>query len=258
MGTGAITQYVDVAQLVLYAFWIFFFGLIYYLQRESKREGYPMHTDRPGRSTVPGLLPMPPVKTYRLAHGGEVQAPHERDAVPPTLAAIPTAAFPGAPLTPTGSNPMLDCIGPGSYAKRVDKPELNHSGDILIVPLRRAPALSVAVQDADPRGMPVVGDDGVVGGTVSDIWVDQAEMVVRYLEVDVPKAAQGPQVLLPMNFARIRNGRVHVRSVLGHQLAAVPRTKHPDQVTSLEEDKIMGYYGGGTLYATPERQETLL
>ena len=29
MDTGAITQYVDVAQLVLYAFWIFFFGLIY-------------------------------------------------------------------------------------------------------------------------------------------------------------------------------------------------------------------------------------
>ena len=26
MDTGAITQYVDVAQLVLYAFWIFFFG----------------------------------------------------------------------------------------------------------------------------------------------------------------------------------------------------------------------------------------
>jgi uncharacterized protein with PQ loop repeat len=31
MQTGAITQYVDVAQLVLYMFWIFFFGLIYYL-----------------------------------------------------------------------------------------------------------------------------------------------------------------------------------------------------------------------------------
>ena len=46
METGAITQYVDVAQLVLYAFWAFFFGLIYYLQRESHREGYPMDSDR--------------------------------------------------------------------------------------------------------------------------------------------------------------------------------------------------------------------
>ena len=31
MGTGAITQNIDIAQLVLYAFWIFFAGLIYYL-----------------------------------------------------------------------------------------------------------------------------------------------------------------------------------------------------------------------------------
>jgi photosynthetic reaction center H subunit len=45
MGTGAITQYIDVAQLVLYLFWIFFAGLIYYLRRENQREGYPMETD---------------------------------------------------------------------------------------------------------------------------------------------------------------------------------------------------------------------
>jgi len=37
MGTGAITGYIDVAQIVLYLFWIFFFGLVYYLQMESKR-----------------------------------------------------------------------------------------------------------------------------------------------------------------------------------------------------------------------------
>ena len=39
MGTGAITQYVDVAQIVLYMFWAFFAGLIYYLVREGHREG---------------------------------------------------------------------------------------------------------------------------------------------------------------------------------------------------------------------------
>ena len=31
-----------------------------------------------------------------------------------------------------------------------------------------------------------------------------------------------------------------------------------DQVTKLEEDRIVGYYGAGTLYATPARQEPLL
>ena len=34
MQTGAITGYIDVAQIALYVFWVFFAGLIYYLQRE--------------------------------------------------------------------------------------------------------------------------------------------------------------------------------------------------------------------------------
>ena len=32
MTTGAITGYIDVAQLVLYAFWIFFIGRVIYLR----------------------------------------------------------------------------------------------------------------------------------------------------------------------------------------------------------------------------------
>jgi photosynthetic reaction center H subunit len=46
-----------------------------------------------------------------------------------------------------------------------------------------------------------------------------------------------------------------VQSILGAQFANVPRNKQPDSVTLLEEDKICAYYGGGTLYATPSRQE---
>ena len=41
-GVGSITGYIDVPQLVLYAFWIFFAALIYYLRQEDKREGYPL------------------------------------------------------------------------------------------------------------------------------------------------------------------------------------------------------------------------
>ena len=48
--TGAFTGYIDVAQLCLYAFWLFFFGLVYYLLRENKREGYPLVSDRTGRA----------------------------------------------------------------------------------------------------------------------------------------------------------------------------------------------------------------
>ncbi len=257
MGTGAITQYVDVAQVVLYMFWAFFFSLIFYLQRESKREGYPMHTDRPGRTYVEGLLPMPTVKTYLLPHGGEVQAPHDRDMIPVKLAATPIAPFPGAPLEPTG-NPMLDNIGPGSYTLRQDHVELTFAGEQAVLPMRNLPELSVAHQDADPRGMPVVGCDGEVGGTVRDIWVERIENQVRFLELEVADNGQGARVLVPMIFTRIRDGQVNVKSVLGKHFAGVPRLRHPEQVTMLEEERIMAYYGAGALYATPERQEPLL
>ena len=49
-----------------------------------------------------------------------------------------------------------------------------------------------------------------------------------------------------------------VRAILASQFAHVPTTRSPDRITLLEEDKICGYYGGGTLYATPSRQEPLL
>ena len=39
------SQNFDFAQLVLYAFWIFFALLVIYLRREDKREGYPLESD---------------------------------------------------------------------------------------------------------------------------------------------------------------------------------------------------------------------
>ena len=76
MPTGAITGYIDVAQLILYAFWIFFAGLIYYLRREDKREGYPLDLRPLGPAlTVQGFPPMPEPKTFLLPHGGTYHAP---------------------------------------------------------------------------------------------------------------------------------------------------------------------------------------
>ena len=49
-----------------------------------------------------------------------------------------------------------------------------------------------------------------------------------------------------------------MRAILGQQFADVPGTRSADQVTLLEEDKIMAYYGGGTLYADPSRLEPLI
>jgi photosynthetic reaction center H subunit len=52
------TDYLDLTQITLYAFWLFFGGLVYYLRREDKREGYPLTRESDG-STVNGF-PMPP------------------------------------------------------------------------------------------------------------------------------------------------------------------------------------------------------
>ena len=68
------------------------------------------------------------------------------------------------------------------------------------------------------------------------------------------------RVLLPMPFAKVNGspGRIDVDAVLASQFADAPSLKIADQVTRLEEDMISGYYGGGTLYATPQRQEPWL
>ena len=82
MPTGAITEYIDVAQITLYVFWAFFAGLIYYLHRENKREGYPLESDRTNaRVKVQGWPRVPAPKTYRLQHGGAT-ATHRRQPRP--------------------------------------------------------------------------------------------------------------------------------------------------------------------------------
>ncbi len=252
MGTGAITQYIDVAQLVLYAFWIFFAFLIYYLVRENHREGYPMVTDNGVKVTG---FPIPDPKTYLLRDGTEVRIPNDFVS-PQVLAAEPAHRWAGAPLVPTGKNPMLDGVGPGAWADRADHPDRDYLGKNLVQPLRLASDFGVQKGDTDPRGLPVMGADGKVGGTVVEMWVDVAESLFRYMEVEV--ASNGRRVLLPMNFARVKRDKVKVGAILGHQFADVPGLRSHDQVTMLEEEKIQAYYGAGTLYAEPSRAEPLL
>jgi len=259
--------YLDVAQVTLYVFWIFFACLIYYLRREDKREGYPLDSTALGGGVVHGFPRMPDPKTYLLRDGHTATLPnHKNDRRDVALA--PVAPWPGAPLEPTG-NPMLDGVGPGSYADREDVPELNMDNVPCIVPLRLAEGTYLESRDPDPRGMKVMGADSEVGGVVTDVWVDRAEALIRYLEVEIATAVPGDagsgplaakRVLLPLPFAKIdgRRGRVWVNAILGSQFADVPATKSLDQVTKLEEDCIVGYYGAGTLYATPARQEPLL
>lgn len=248
----------DVAQVTLYVFWIFFACLIFYLRREDKREGYPLDSTSSGGGAVHGFPRMPDPKSYLLRDGHIATLPnHKNDRR--DVAVAPIAVWPGAPMEPTG-NPMLDGVGPGSWADREDVPELNIDNVPCIVPLRLAEGTYLEPRDPDPRGMKVIGADNEIGGMCTDVWVDRAEALIRYIEVEVTTSGGPKRVLLPMPFALVnhKRGRVTVDAILGSQFADVPVTKSPDQVTKLEEDKIVGYYGAGTLYATPSRQEPFL
>ncbi|MDJ0778385.1 MAG: photosynthetic reaction center subunit H [Gammaproteobacteria bacterium] len=258
METGAITDYIDVAQMVLYAFWIFFAGLIFYLRREDKREGYPLESDRSDFVQVVGFPGLPEPKKFVLPHGGGVRyAPRQEAEESYPLAAEPAGHFPGAPLEPTG-DPLVDAVGPASYAMRPNVPDLTHHGTPRIVPMRVATEFSIEPRDPDPRGKRVYGADGKAGATVRDIWVDRGEPQIRYLEMEVD--ANGKIVLLPMNFVRVKGAglRINVVSIRSDQFANVPTLANPDQITLREEDKVCAYYGGGHLYAFPKRSEPLL
>ena len=50
-GFGAITPNWDVASLVFTLFILFFIGLVVYLTLESKREGFPLESERFGQIT---------------------------------------------------------------------------------------------------------------------------------------------------------------------------------------------------------------
>jgi len=119
----------DAAEFCLIAFFVFFAGLVFYLRREDRREGYPLEDDVTGRlEPLGGLFFTAQPKTFILPHGhGTRTYPNleNRDRRP--VAARRSAPMDGAPIEPTG-NPFLDGVGPGAYAERPDYPDLALDG----------------------------------------------------------------------------------------------------------------------------------
>jgi photosynthetic reaction center H subunit len=260
MTTPVTPVFLDAAALSLYIFFAFFAGLIYYLTRENKREGYPMVNelpDRPAFATMHGFPETPAPKVFRLHYpegATVVQGVRpERDV---TAQLSPDYPYPGTAFVPTG-DAMRDGVGPASYADRADTPDLAYDDNKpKIVPLRAAPGWHIAHEDPDPRGKSVITLDGVVAGTVVDLWVDRSEYILRYLETEV---AGGRRVLVPMFLCTFNDeGTAQVISVTAAQFAVAPGIAQPEQITLLEEDRISGYFGGGHFYATPERSEACL
>lgn len=252
---SGLSSSIDLVEVLFTLFWVFFAFLLIYLHRESKREGYPLVSDRSDKITVQGFPAIPDAKEYKLAHGGTVMAP-SGEAPEVDLPVEPAAPFPGAPYVPTG-DPMVDGLGAGAYAHRSDTPDLMMDGRPRVVPMRTQPDAYVDTRDKDPRGMALVAADGKEVGSVRDLWIDLAEPQIYFLEVAM---TGGDQVLVPFHFADLRKAEnvVKVDAIYSHQFANVPRLKSPDQVTLLEEDKLYAYFAGGELYADPERAEPIV
>ena len=66
----------DLASAAIWMFWIFFALLVYYLQTENMREGYPLEDDDGKLAPNQGPFPLPKDKTFILRDGrGELTVP---------------------------------------------------------------------------------------------------------------------------------------------------------------------------------------
>ncbi len=239
----------DLASLSIWLFWGFFALLVYYLQTENMREGYPLELEDGSPAPNQGPFPVPAPKTFLLPHGrGSVTVPNgAREAREVALGR--TAVSEGFPHAPLGV-PMKDGVGPASWAPRRDIPELDGHGHNKIVPMSQAAAFAVSA-GRDPRGLPVQAGDLEVVGRISDMWVDAPEQLVRYLEITLNS---GSKKLVPMPMVKIQADRVRINSLSSDLFEGVPATKSQTEVTLLEEEKISAYYAGGTLYAADKRK----
>ncbi len=244
----------DVTEMVFLAFVLFFLALVVYLRREDRREGYPLEDEVTGRVDTPGgVLASATPKSFHMPFGrGTVTTP-TKGREPVDVPATRAFRSAGAPYVPTG-NPLTSGMGPGAFAERAKLPDLDAEGRNRIVPIGMTEHIAVHGRDADPRGMTVTGADGAVAGTVSDIWVDRAEHVIRYLEVDTGSA----KVLAPMGMAKVGRGGIAIDAINAADFAGAPVPAKAGEVTFYEEERIVAYFGAGYLYANAKRQEPIL
>jgi photosynthetic reaction center H subunit len=258
MKSAYIAGSIDAAELALAAFFLFFIALVFWLRREDRREGYPLEHEMTGViDTVGGFLSTAVPKRFILPFDrGTVVVPVGRaeGREPVNIAAKRYENFPGAPYVPTG-NPLVDGVGPASYANRANWPDQDAHGRARIVPLSTEGDISVWSGNRDPRGMHVIAADGKVAGKVTDLWIDRAEHQVRYLSIET---TSGKTVLAPMAMASVSAAGVEIDAINAADYDAVPQLASPTEITRYEEERVIGYFGGGYLYANADRQEPWL
>ena len=229
----------DVAELAFLSFFVFFIGLVIYLNRESRREGYPLEDEFTGRVDTSKPLSDAGKKTFKLPHGRGTYVPEDVPRDPVEIPAERAFHAGGAPYVPTG-DAMKDGLGPAAFAKREDYPDLTFDGRPRIVPIANSHDIVIAPNDPNIVGWPVIAADKKTVGKVSDIWVDESEHIIRYLEVTTNK---GTKVLAPMTVAAVQTkGLLHgilpdnpelveIDAITSEQFEHVPKVKTAGEIT---------------------------
>ena len=247
---GAIGN-MDVAQIILYAFWFFFAGLIFYLRREDRREGYPLENEVQRGSRPRDFLWIPTPKTFLRADGRKVQAPNFR----PTRGRS-TRRRPSRGRARRSFRPAIRCpptSGRAATPNAPDEPYQTAEGHDLLAPLRVATNFAVPAEGANPIGFEVFGADRPLAG------VDQRPLG-RPRRIDPAllrsrACTGGKRVLVPVHFADVDSAPPrHRQGADGRPVRRRAGDARPDKVTLLEEDKISAYYGAAR--STPRRHRT--
>lgn len=247
MPLGSITYHIDFAQIAITLFFIGFLGLVWFLRRLDKREGYPMKASPFDQQPMLGFPRPPKPETYLLNEGGETSAPHYYPQ--PESDVRPLYPFAGTPLIPVG-NPLLTALGPGAWVMRRDEPMLTEKGELMLQPLRNLPEWSVEKGEADPRGMAVFDLRWVEIGVVRDIWVDQSIKIMRLLEIELRPGLASGHVLVPVFHTDIkeRAREIRVTALQAHQFADIPMPAAPGRITAREDDRLNAYFAAGRFY----------
>lgn len=236
---------IDLAQITLYLFWVFFAGLIIYIQRENMREGYPLVGEDGEPTPNQGLFPVPEPKTFTMPGGrADIVTPRPGE-VEREVALEPMTNATGTAFVPTG-DPFEDGVGAAAWCAREDVPEVDAHGHPKIQPMRNLDGFFVAKGFRDPRGLEVISADEKVVGSVAEMWVDVPEQMIRYYEIDLGEAGTR---LVPKDLSNVTRGGLVIKSLPADRFAGVPTTKSDAEVTKLEEEKISAYYCGGKLFS---------
>lgn len=258
MNEAIIVGRLDVAELVFYAFVLFFIALVFYLRREDRREGYPLEHLVTGQiDSARGLFTSSYRKRFRLPFDrGYAETPTQGREPVDVVGARRFDRFPGAPYAPTG-DPLLDGVGPAAFADRAKYPDLDMEGRLRIVPIGADEHFAISSRDPKLVGMTMTGADHRPVGRIVDVWIDRSDRMIRYVTVEL---ASGGTAIVPMGFVTVkrRQNVVHCDAIAAPHFAGVPQLAKPGEMTRYEEERLMAYFGGGYLYGLPDRAEPLI